>query len=174
MSVQPSNDDPRLNAEFLDEELVAYLDGELDVEGSRRIEAQLAADARVRERLQKLQRTWDLLGELDRSPVEEAFTRTTLEMVALRATEEAQESVEGGTRRRQWLALAASVAVTCAVGFLAVAWGWPSPNRRVLEDLPVLENLDPYRQVGDIQFLHMLSNEHFFDQERAGGDEWKP
>ena len=99
MSEQSSNDDVR-GGELPDEELVAYLDGELDVEASRRIEAQLAADARIRERLQKLQRTWDLLGELDEALVDDTFTRSTLEMVALKATEESSE--EPGRPWRRW------------------------------------------------------------------------
>ena len=47
-------------------------------------------------------------------------------------------------------------------------------NRELLEDLPVLENLDAYRQVGDIQFLRTLARERLFDQERTSGDEGKP
>jgi ferric-dicitrate binding protein FerR (iron transport regulator) len=168
MSEHPSNDELRSD-ELPDEDLVAYLDGELDVEASRRIESQLAADACLQERLQKLQRTWDLLGELDQSPVDDEFTRSTLEMVAVKATE--GEAVRPWGRR---MVVVASVAAACAAGFVAVALGWPNPNRRLLEDLPVLENLDSYRQVGDIQFLRLLSNEHLFDQDAAGKDEWKP
>ena len=42
------------------------------------------------------------------------------------------------------------------VGFLAVALLWPDPNRPLLEDLAVLENLDSYRQVDEIEYLRML------------------
>ena len=174
MSISPANDDPRNDAVSLDEQLVAYLDGELDGETSRRIETQLATDAHLRERLQELQRTWDLLGELDRDPVDDDFTRSTLEMVALKATEDARESNARDPRRRWWLMVVASVTVACVAGFLAVAWLRPSPNRRLLEDLPVLENLDPYWHAGNIQFLRMLSNEHLFDRDPTSGDEGKP
>ena len=88
----------------LDEELVAYLDGELDAESGRRIEALLASDAAVRRRLQSLERTWDLLDELDAAPLGEPFTQTTLEMVAVAARQEIEKSrAEAPRRRRRWL-----------------------------------------------------------------------
>ena len=63
-------------------------------ESSRRIEALLASDPEVRRRLQALERTWDLLDELDAAPVGEPFTQTTLEMVAVAARQDV------GTRAR--------------------------------------------------------------------------
>ena len=79
------NDNPPNNGDAAGRELVAYLDGELDAESGRRIEALLASDPEVRRRLQSLERTWDLLDELDAAPVGEPFTQTTLEMVAIAA-----------------------------------------------------------------------------------------
>jgi hypothetical protein len=43
-----------------------------------------------------------------------------------------------------------------AGGFFTVVRLAPDPNRQLLEDLPVLENLDEYRQVDDIEFLRLL------------------
>ena len=40
------------------------------------------------------------------------------------------------------------------------------PDRQLLRDLPVLENLDEYRQVGSIEFLRKLRDEKLFCQGR--------
>ena len=150
------SDDPSNTATPLDEQLVAYLDGELDAEGSRRIEDLLASDPEVRRRLQSLERTWDMLDELDAAPVGEPFTQTTLEMVAVAAREDVERSQAEAPRRRRrrLLAVGGGLLAAAAVGFLAVVAAVPDPNRQLLQDLPVLENFDEYRQVESIEFLH--------------------
>ncbi len=55
-----------------------------------------------------------------------------------------------------------------AAGFFAVVLLMPDPNRQLLEDLPVLENLDEYRQIDDIEFLRMLRDAGLFRE--AGRD----
>lgn len=160
-AVQPPAD---ASSNSLEEDLVAYLDGELDDEASRRIEQLLSRDAQVRMKLQHLERTWHLLDHLDRAEPEEAFTRTTLEMVAVAAEEDLVETRAAlpRRRRRRWLVGGASLLVAAAAGFLLVATVRPNPNRQLLEDLPILENLDPYRQVEELAFLRLLAREGLF------------
>jgi len=55
-------------------------------------------------------------------------------------------------------------------GSLAVLLFWPNPNEQLLRDLPVLENLDEYRQIDDgesdaVEFLRMLHREGLFAEE---------
>jgi hypothetical protein len=156
---------PTDNATPLDEELVAYLDGELEAESSRRIEALLASDAAIRRRLQSLERTWDLLDELDAAPLGEPFTQTTLEMVALAARKDAeQDRTEAPRRRRRlWITLGVALMAAAAAGFLIVALY--DPDRQLLRDLPLLDDLDEYRQIGSIEFLHRLRDEGLFSKE---------
>jgi hypothetical protein len=151
-------DDPSPNATPLDEELVAYLDGELDPEGSRRIEELLASNAEVRRRLQEMERTWQLLDDLDTAPVGDQFARSTLEMVAVAAHKDVEQSMAEAPRRRRRRFLAVVVGLLAAVlaGFFAVALLWPNADRQLLEDLPVLENLDLYRQIDAVEFLDLL------------------
>lgn len=150
-----------------EEDLVAYLDGELDDRASRRIEQLLATDPKVRGALQGLDRTWHLLDRLDRVTPDEEFTRTTLEMVAVAAADDVQEQqvIVPRRRRRRWLIGSAGLLAAAAAGFLTVAVLRPSPNQRLLEDLPVLENLEPYRQVETIEFLRLLDQEKLFSKE---------
>lgn len=159
------------NAAPPDEELVAYLDGELDADAVRRIEALLASDAEVRRRLQSLERTWDLLDELDQSPAGEPFTRSTLEMVAVAARDDLERSRTDAPRgrwRRRFL-FGVVLAAAAAAGFFAVVALAPDPNRELLDDLPVLENLDEYRQAQSIEFLRKLRQSGLFDGAGAEG-----
>jgi len=165
MSPQPAHADLSL-----EEQLVAYLDGELDVEASRRVEELLATDPKVRQALQGLDRTWELLGELETPQVAERFAQSTLEMVAVAAAEDTERSRTDASRRRRrrWVILSASLLAAGAAGFLGMSLR-PDPNRQLIDDLPLLENLDEYRQIGDIEFLRSLHKQGVFAEE--GGDE---
>ncbi|MHC4175995.1 MAG: anti-sigma factor family protein [Planctomycetota bacterium] len=144
MSQQPANADP-----VLAEQLVAYLDGELAPEASRRVEELLASDPKVRRTLQGLDRTWELLEKLETPQVAESFTRR---------------------RRRGWVIVGGSLLAAGLAGFLAVAI-WPHPNRQLIDDLPMLKNLDGYRQIDNIEFLRMLDKEGVFPLEEDGDDQ---
>jgi hypothetical protein len=157
-------DDSSSSPASLDEQLVAYLDGELDAESRRRVEELLTSEAQVRRRLQELERTWDILDDLDAGPPSGQLTQTTLEMVALAARQDVRQSLAEAPRRRRrrWLAVGLGFLVALAGGFFAVVWLVPDPNRQLVEDLPLLENLDEYRQIDDIQFLRLLRSAGLF------------
>lgn len=149
----PTGDQTRI-----EEQLVAYLDGELDDADARRIEELLASDAEVRQTLEKLEATWGLLDHLDQAHVDEVFTQSTLEMVAVAAAEDVQKQQAEAPRlrRRRWWIAGGSTLAAGAAGFLAVLLFWPNPNQQLLRDLPVLERLDQYRQIDDGDFLQRL------------------
>jgi anti-sigma factor RsiW len=151
-------------AEQLQEELTAYLDGELDANEVRRVEERLARDAVYRAELQRLERTWNLLDRLPRATVDEDFTKSTIEMVAVAASQEAlavQSSLPQRQQRRRLIGLA-GLAAAALVGFVAGHLIWPSPNQALLRDLPVLENLDRYYQADNLEFLQALEHEGLF------------
>lgn len=157
----PKNQDADL------EQLVAYLDGELDADQVRQLEDRLMSDAQFQNQLQKLQRSWDLLDELPREVATESFTKTTVEMVAIKATDDLMAATTAFHRkrtRRQWLGWSVALMV-CAGSF----WGFRSwlgrHDRQLVEDLPVIENVDMYRTIDDIDFLLSLDQEGLFSDE---------
>jgi anti-sigma factor RsiW len=164
MASEPDNTDPIVS----EEDMVAYLDGELDDQASRRIEELLVANPKVRETLQQLEHTWDLLDELGQGEVDETFTRSTLEMVVQAAAEDArQEQTAVARPLRRWLLVAGAIVAAGLAGFLATALLWPDPQRQLLQDLPLLENLDQYRQIDNFEFLERLRSEGLFSEEVA-------
>ena len=128
MPHDPANDEAQLR-----EELVAYLDGELDAEQSRRIEQRAAVEPDARRMLEELDRTWHMLDELDSPATSEDFTCTTLEMVALAAAEDAQKAKAQRPRRRLRAGLwaAAGLVGAAAAGFLIVTEPDPRPERPI-------------------------------------------
>jgi anti-sigma factor RsiW len=151
----------------LREDLVAYLDGELDGASSRRMDELLAVDPRVQAEVHRLQTAWELLDDLPRTEVDDSFSRTTVTMVAqaISADIEAEAAVRPRRVRRQWLAVGGGLAAAALAGFLAARLLLPQENAELLRDLRVYQDLDPYRQAGDIEFLRLLNDESVFPAE---------
>ncbi len=159
----------KLGADELDEELVAYLDGELEPNATKRMENLLASDARARQRLNQLAVSWDLLDQLPRATVDDLFTKTTVEMVAVAAEHEVAETVkaEPARRRVRWLAAGVATLLALAVGFIAVGLTLPDRNDALLRNLPSVVNLELYRSVGDVAFLKQLQTANLFVDETS-------
>lgn len=141
------------------ERIVAYLDGELSPEESAQVEQLLASDEQFRQQLQGMERTWSALDELPMATVGDDFSRTTMEMVV----DAAKQEVEAKTfalpvQQRTWrLALGGAALLSLLLGLLVVRVIVQAPNRRLLNDLPVIQNVDIYTQFRDVEFLQELN-----------------
>ncbi len=149
------------------DQLVAYLDGELDADEAQRVEERLASDEVFRGELQRLAVAWDCLDQLPRQTVDETFTQTTVEMVAVAAEQDVarQTAALPRHRRTRRLAIVGMLAASVLVGFLGAQIIWPNQNKQIERDLPVIANLDLYSQVDDIAFLRMLYEQEVFAEE---------
>ncbi|MFO0901792.1 MAG: hypothetical protein U0939_02260 [Pirellulales bacterium] len=158
---------PPSNSDTIESELVAYLDGELDARQMEAVEQRLSSDVEFRRRLHDLQRTWDLLDSLPRVEATEAFTQSTLEMVAVKAEAELLTAHSNASQRRWLWQSGAGVAVVVALslGFVFGRSLWSSPDGPLIQDLPVVEHIDEYLLADDIQFLRMLDQEGLFAEE---------
>ncbi len=106
--------------ESVDEQLTAYLDGELSAEEASRIENRLVDDEGLRVRLAELRKAYDLLDELPETPHNQRFTRSTLELVIkdLSVTQShVVDSIVKPTNKADWWALPR---VLILVGLFAV------------------------------------------------------
>ena len=152
------------------ENLVAYLDGELNDDAASRVEETLTEQPSVREEVEKLTRVWELLDLLPEPKASAKFTQRTLSAIQ---TQQAQtEADEADTRPLatqptvHWKTRGRKIALRFAA-FLGLVFagvlGFNGAFRRdteamdlLLRDLPVIERLDQYREVGSLEFLNEL------------------
>jgi anti-sigma factor RsiW len=163
-----SNDKAQLaETTSIDEELVAYLDGELGPEEATRVERRMAEDPRYNARLNQLQRAWDLLDTLQRTEADDQFVHSTVAMVAIQAAEDAksQQMKTVQTRSLAWLALAAVLLISAGATYAVVQRRLAQPNQQLVRDLPVIERVDDYRNIGTLEFLRQLERENLFPAE---------
>lgn len=165
------SDEANNNAEdqTRDEQLVAYLDGELDADTSRDVEQQLASDVGVRKRLHELERAWDVLSALPEADVSPQFANTTLEMIAQTAEKEqrGENSWRFSPRTRRLFTMGLVLLVAFALGFLFSANRGRAANEQLVNELPILEELDAYRRADNIEFLRMLRDADLFPVEES-------
>lgn len=152
------------------EQLVAYLDGELDAESSLDVERRLAEDASFRRELQQLQGVWDVLDELPKSEVNESFTQTTVEMVVLSTEQDIQQQrrTEERKKRSRWLYAGGVLAAMALVSFWLISVILERPNQQLLRDLPVIEDIELYRVADSVEYLHLLEESELFNDEEVG------
>lgn len=143
-----------------DEVLVAYLDGQLDGDTCESVEARLAADKAFRARLTELDRVWNALDTLPRSTASEAFTRTTVDMVAVAAAP-AGKSEQGAASHystKIWGATVWGATIGgLVVGAVVAALLATAPERAILEVLPTALHAHALEQAGSVEFLRGLA-----------------
>jgi len=157
--------------ETMDEEIVAYLDGELDREAALAIERRLADDPVYRARLTRLQQAWDLLDNLGRTEADENFTQSTVAMVTVKASDESTEGLHQARRRKMlgWAGLGGLAVVAAVAAFVVVDRRLNSENRALARDYPVIERIDEYSNVESVEFLKRLQMEGLFAAEVSDG-----
>ncbi len=167
-----SNDHPSLaEASTIDEELVAYLDGELSPDQVARIERRMGEDPKYRARLNQLQRAWDMLDSLNRSEADDDFVHSTVEMVAVQAVEEAKTQKVRTLRRRNfgWVSLLALVLAIAGTTYFTVSYRLDESNRELVENLHLIERVDDYRNIDSLEFVKQLEAENLFAAEVDDG-----
>ena len=151
----------------LNEELVAYLDGELNRDSAARIEDELSTNEEYRLRLKQLQQAWDLMDELPREDVDETFTQSTVELVVVSAESEANSTM---VREKSWRM---AVWVLGLLGASAAVWGGFSlvnqvndrDNQQLLDDLPLVQEIEVYNSIESMEFLMELNASGVFEEE---------
>ncbi|NNJ24267.1 anti-sigma factor family protein [Alienimonas chondri] len=149
----------RLSAEDRDD-LVAYLDGELDGEAGGRIEKALSASPVARHEVEMLTRTWDLLDLLPAADPDREFTERTL--AAAKALDDsvpladrtAVHVAKGAGLLAAW---ATGLVAAAAIGYLAAAEWVPGASDPIVRDDPVLRDLPRLRDAHSEAFLKELN-----------------
>ena len=155
----------------IDEEIVAYLDGELDSESEARVARRLSDDPAYRLRLNQLQQAWDLLDNLRGTEADDEFTASTVAMVAVHAEQEAKSQQMRVVRQWSlaWLTLGAVVLLSMASGYVVLHRRLTRADRNLVRDLPVIEHVDEYSNIDNVSFLKALERENLFPSEVDDG-----
>ncbi len=152
-----------------DELLTSYLDGELSESERRALQNRLMDDADLRDRLSDLQKAWDLLDDLPDTPVNQEFTKSTLELAAV-GTETGWVHQKGEmlTPRKWWkgprviaLALCASLALGIAAGATVRMQGKREELKRLsiiaqLPGLSAVESVETLKSIAQIPELQLV------------------
>src|SRR5436190_8513813 len=123
------------------ENLVAYLDGELDEASAQALESKLSLDPVARAEADALRRTWELLDYLPKPEPSSDFTNRTLSRLSVPAGGGSSKVVRltgrVQRRRRRWLAplgWVAAVLLAAGGGYGASQWLWPPRPAQVVEE----------------------------------------
>jgi anti-sigma factor RsiW len=161
----------RLTAEQRDN-LTAYLDGELDEDGTRQIETVLAGSSVARNDVELLAKTYELLDLLPRPKASGEFTERTLQTAKLgEAPRDPRQTVwyRHGKRIVRWGSWAALLLVASILGYAAARYRIPQPDDLLLDNLEVIERLDDYEKAGSFEFLDSLSHDSNLLKRMGGG-----
>lgn len=141
------------------ENLVAYLDGELDEAGKQQISTKLSNSVSARREVELLKQTWDMLDFLPRPRASEDFASRTLTLATGQVTLDDRLATAASRTAGQLmraLAVAACAGATFLGAHALVRWAWPDPTARLARDLSIAENLDAYRAVESFELLKQL------------------
>jgi hypothetical protein len=167
----PRPDDPPDGAT---EELVAYLDGELDPVAAEAMATRLSLDPRLRAEADALQRAWDILDVLPRPQPSAAFlTRTVSQAVpatvvsatAVVPVLPTTPSDRGGGLF--WGVSVVLILVTGLGGYVGRALLVPRGQEyeQITRDAALLHNLRLYRTVDDLDYARQLDDPALFGEE---------
>jgi anti-sigma factor RsiW len=171
--------DEKLSSPSFTEKLVAYLDGELPDGAAREVEQRLSSDPAMRSEVEKLNRAWELLDLLPRPTASGEFSSRTLATLQVvdGTTELAAEpdasatmALETSSGRRfpipPLVAWSAGLVMVSVLGF-AVGRMTARPSTDIwLDDFTLIEHIDVYREIGDVEFLRDLKQRGVLDERR--------
>jgi hypothetical protein len=165
------------------ENLVAYLDGELDDRTARALEAKLSRDSQARAELEALKRTYNLLDFLPRGEASSQFASKTLDRLATvspaTVAVDAEPGSSGAQARRtpaRWPYVAGwccTILFATFFAYFATRAYWlrkrpvlpADPDVALVQDLRLYENKRLYDQVDEINFLRSLDVSNLFSDE---------
>ncbi len=152
--------DEQPGAEADDSLLVAYLDGELSDVEMLQLEDRLTGDAELCKRLHGLQKSWDLLDQLPVKPVNDSFTRSTIEMIIQQEFKQTKSRWQLMTAWPVRMAIAFTLFLAAAlISYIVARHQQLGPQRELIKNLAFLEKADLYTYVPSIEFLQKL-NDH--------------
>ncbi|MCI0377783.1 MAG: hypothetical protein L0215_09265 [Gemmataceae bacterium] len=160
------------------ENLVAYLDNELDEAATQELEARINLDPDLRKEVETLKQTWGLLDFLPKPQPSPSFTHRTMERLSLEKLGRVVDTGKMPAAASVWprrLAWAAAVLLTAGLGYAAAHYFFAPPDslgqdEALVRHLRVLENWRQYEHVDDLDFLRALDAPELFGEDTGASD----
>ncbi len=158
--------DPKLPSATFTEKLVAYLDGELPEVAAREVEQSLSSDPAVRAEIDQLNRAWEMLDLLPRPNASGEFSSRTLTtikaadktnadaMANVAATELFPTVDRTPNTTRRLLVWGMGLLLVAAFSFFVARQRAQTNSDPLVDQLPLIENLETLREIGDVNFLN--------------------
>lgn len=153
------------NSETIDEQLTAYLDGELSNSERTELELRLVEDPSLRIRLAELRKAVDLLDELPETPHDQQFTKSTLELVVRDLTNNgavSTNSVGNTVRQVQWFTwprFLLPLALVLCVGTIVGASIAYNQNQKTLREVSLAANITGLTDANELVVLLNLNRD---------------
>ena len=148
--------------------LVAYLDGELSEKESKGIEEVLATSPVARNQVETLSRTWKLLDYLPQIKASQEFTERTVSLAKVEVATRLPLSEQPWFEQTRRSMIAASwllgLTLMSLLGFTITNSWIHDPSAQLVKELPVVENVEIYREIGTVKFLEELKRSNLFDE----------
>lgn len=160
------------DSDAIDEELTAYLDGELSAEESAALERRLVGDEYLRTRLASLRKSYDLLDELPETPHRKSFTQTTIEMVisdVKRSSDKSESRLDGsGVKesaegfQRRWFTMPLALLPLILAVLMGLGIGMTVSGLKAKRELGMLDlaaNLPGLHDAGELRIVEELAKD---------------
>lgn len=148
-------------------EIVAYLDGELDVEAAERVQRLLADNVAARRAAEEMTIAWEALDSLEGIKASENFTEKTFTNIrALAETERNGRPKPFDLKRLAMLGgWMVGIVGSSVAGFCTTNWSVPEQSQELVRDLDLIKTLPKYERVGDVNILDELKKQELFDDQ---------
>lgn len=153
------------------DEMVVYLDGQLEDEQREQLERRLLNDQEARQHLAELQKSWDALEALPRVSCGTSFTESTVKLVIQDALKTQHRTMQWH-RPLRWVAASVAAIMFLAVGYIAVRQQMTQEDRALLQQMDLIENWENYEAIdANLKLLKRLRDVEIFSQEVSGAAE---
>ncbi len=150
------------------ENLVAFIDGELEQETLRDLQKTLTENPVAQHEIDVLKKTWGLLDYLDRPDASEDVIGNTLTEIQVYQTKSEKFAMPAWWNQvRQGFVYFSSVAgilFAVTVGYLTATQWIPSPTDEIAKDLPVIREYDQLQEIGSLAFLELLQDNNLLSE----------
>lgn len=142
--------------EFNDENLVAFLDGELPDEEAAAIKDAASENSELKHRISQLQASWELLGEIPAVQPSPQLAQSTIEMVTLAIAKDTRTWGQWIGENR-WVLLAGLLSICLFSGWGMGRFASAQADRQMIEDLHLFADSIALKYIGDEDTLRRIS-----------------